>query len=156
MAEGGGHVITLILNYLCKCFRTKHLEARGFEPLFRHSLSRDVRRWPVREDSPAIGKRWIASDGHGCYHFWYHNALLWLASGSDQIRNIDSRWTTVKKWDLKYQLSSRGSRTRNESVVSASSEAYFGCRHSLRETSPGKCLTEVNVRPGRSICRQCY
>ena len=44
-----------------------NLEARGFEPLFRHSLSRDVRRCPVREDSPAIGKRWIASDGHGCY-----------------------------------------------------------------------------------------
>jgi hypothetical protein len=37
MAKGGGHVITLILNYLCKCFRTKHLEARGVEPLFSYA-----------------------------------------------------------------------------------------------------------------------
>jgi hypothetical protein len=38
----------------------RRLEARGVEPLFPHSLSRDVRRYPVREDSPAIG-------GHLCF-----------------------------------------------------------------------------------------
>jgi hypothetical protein len=34
-AENVGHVITLVRSYLCKYLMLKHLEARGFEPLFR-------------------------------------------------------------------------------------------------------------------------
>src|SRR6266436_7420160 len=33
MAEDGGHLITLFVSYLCKCFIISHLEARGVEPL---------------------------------------------------------------------------------------------------------------------------
>ena len=34
MAEDGGHLVTLIRSYLCKCLISKYLEARGVEPLF--------------------------------------------------------------------------------------------------------------------------
>jgi hypothetical protein len=81
---------------LCKYLMMNNLEARGVEPLFRHSLSRDVRRCPGREGSPAIGKRWIASDGHGCYHFWYHRTVLRLVSGNDQIQNTLPRASGMK------------------------------------------------------------
>src|ERR1700730_7381632 len=38
MAEDGGHLITLFVSYLCKCFIISHLEARGVAPLsFRPS-----------------------------------------------------------------------------------------------------------------------
>jgi hypothetical protein len=40
MAEGGGHLITLIVSYLCKCFIISYLEARGVEPMFRLTFIR--------------------------------------------------------------------------------------------------------------------
>jgi hypothetical protein len=87
MAEGGGHVITLILNYLCKCFRTKHLEARGVELLFRWRTSAAVRRCPFRGDSRGGGKAWIVPDGAGCYHIlaYGQREALEAASGYFEV-----------------------------------------------------------------------
>jgi hypothetical protein len=75
--EGGGHVITLIVEYLCKYFMIKHLEARGVEPLFPMPMSSKIqeRLYPrgFRE-----GKRsWKCLDGAGCYWFCYWVASVW-------------------------------------------------------------------------------
>ena len=51
------------------------------------------------EDSPVIGKSWIAPDGHGCYHFWYHRPVLWLAPGNDRIQNTLPRVSGMKLVD---------------------------------------------------------
>ena len=48
VAEDAGHVITLILKYLCKYLMLSYLEARGVEPLFPPAMSSDVHGCFVR------------------------------------------------------------------------------------------------------------
>jgi hypothetical protein len=65
MAEDGGHVITLFVSYLCKCFMIKNLEARGVEPCFLRLRPARSRKGFIREDLERIGGHgngWMALD----------------------------------------------------------------------------------------------
>ena len=64
MAEDSGHVITLFLNYLCKCFMISNLEARGVEPLFYLEVQVHVRPSQSYFGGEDV---FIQMGGSGCY-----------------------------------------------------------------------------------------
>jgi hypothetical protein len=67
VAEVAGHVITLILKYLCKYLMLSNLEARGVEPLFPPAMSGDVHGCFTRAISEANAFSWTSMDVRGCY-----------------------------------------------------------------------------------------
>jgi hypothetical protein len=59
--------LSSVILYLCKCFITKHFEARGVEPLFPAAMSSDVRGWFSRAISEENALSWKRMDVPGCY-----------------------------------------------------------------------------------------
>jgi hypothetical protein len=67
MAEDGGHLITLFVSYLCKCFIISYLEARGLEPLFPMPSSTKIQERLYPRGSRESRPSWKWLDGAGCY-----------------------------------------------------------------------------------------